>query len=140
MRTGKRGFGGAVGLLGALILLAAPASAAAVTIGSDLATDANAGGGCNTQPCTLVAFTIPGRQTASPIDGVVTSWRIRDAAGGGTLSLRVVRPAGGNTFIGAGTSAPEAILPSILQTFSTRLPIRAGDFVGMNVPFGAQNP
>ena len=136
------GVGFSIALTIGAILMAAPASAAAVTtIGSSLSAAANSGSACNTQPCTFVSFTIPGRATASPIDGVVTRWRIRGPAGSGQLALRVIRPAGGNTFVGAGTSATVAVpvVPE-LQEFTTQLPIRAGDFVGLNVPFGAQNP
>jgi Ca2+-binding RTX toxin-like protein len=131
----------AVALL-ALAAMASPASAA-VTIGSDLAaSDGTAPCGA---PCTGVGTAIPGRTTASPITGVIVRWRVGD--GVGQLTLRVARPAGDtypgdDTHIGLGRSEPVTVTtppsdevgePPVISTFPTRVPISAGDRLGVDL-------
>lgn len=126
----------------ALAVMAPPASAA-TTIGSDLAaSDGTIGCGV---PCTGVQTVIPGRATASPINGVIVRWRIGD--GVGRLSLRVARPSGntypgGETYTGVGRSDPVTITappsddvgePPVISTFPARIPIRAGDRIGVDL-------
>lgn len=123
--------------------LAAPASSlGAATIGSNLNgnTDDDLPGYCNAAPlgCTATNLSLPAGSAAaggvtSPINGVVTSWKVKSNDGTGTqsLSMRVLRPAGGASYTGAGTSAP--IAPSVgINTASTQLRINAGDSIGLN--------
>ena len=136
----------ALALLAALMaaticLLFGPGSArAAVTIGSDLTSSDEVLLGCLiAEPCTGIQTALAGRQLTSPIDGVVVRWRVGD--GVGPLALRVVRDAGGGSFTGVGRS--ESVTPSIppsdvgqpptVSTFSTRIPIRAGDYGGLDL-------
>jgi Ca2+-binding RTX toxin-like protein len=118
-----------------VLLLATPAmSGAAVTIGSDLAAPADDTVFCAPDPaivCTGVQTALPGRQITSPIDGVIVRWRMRDSSG--TFALRVIRSAGGGNYTGAGTSAPVTAASPGVVTFATRLSIKAGDFLGVNV-------
>src|SRR5918998_1310267 len=79
---------------------AAPAGAA-VTVGSDLANPPSGVSGCGGGPsvtCVIVQRTLPGRQTASPIPGVVTKVRVR--GGSGSARARILRPGpSGYTFV-----------------------------------------
>ena len=74
----------------------------------------------------------PGETLASPSDGTVVRWRIVGATGG-PFSLRVLTPAGGTTYTGAGTGPPQTPTTSETQTFPASLPIRAGQIVGFDV-------
>jgi hypothetical protein len=124
----------------AAALPAAPASAY-TTIGSSLIADASSAIACGTpaQPdsfCTVAQTELPDRPTVAPADGVIVRWRIRSASGG-TVRLRVLRPADQGRFTGVGRSASEQVSgsgPGSDQVFSfvTRLPVRHGDFVGVD--------
>ena len=61
-------------------------------------------------------------------------WEFKSVTAGGSIALRILRPAGGTSFTGAGTSAavtPNGTVPA-QGPFSTSLPIRVGDHVGLN--------
>lgn len=126
----------------ATALAAAPTAPAATTIGSNLLGRANVSIACGVpgQPnslCTVAQTAMPDRPTVSPLDGVIVRWRIRSASGG-SVRLRVIRPAGGGQFEGAGTSEAgqlsSASSPGSDQvyTFNTRLPVQQGDFIGLD--------
>lgn len=126
-----------IGLATAILLAGVAPAGAAVTIGSSLATPATINTNCNGTPCTTANVTLlaanqaPGGLT-SPVNGTVTSWR---ASAGGTatdISLRILRPNGGLTYTGAGTSAATSIT-GVSAPIGTSLPIRAGDSIGLNV-------
>src|SRR4051794_36118445 len=132
-------------LCAAVILLAAMASpaSAAITIGSDL-TVSDGTASCDT-PCTGVGTAPPGPITTSPIKGVVVRWRVGD--GVGQLTFRVARPAGDSypgddTHTGVGRSQTVTVTtpPSdgdggrpVISTFPTRVPIGAGDHIGVDL-------
>ena len=114
--------------------VAAPSLASAsVTIGGDLAVtgtpiQCDPGGG---KACELAQLSLAGAQTQAPFSGVVVRWRVNGASG--PLALRVLRAAGNfnHTFVstsGLGTPATTGV-----ATFPTRLPINAGDHVGIEV-------
>jgi hypothetical protein len=120
-------------LASAAALLAMPGNAgAAVTIGSDLSKPVGFGGGGD--PVVGISVAIPGRVTQAPFDGVVTRWRIKKGiTNWGTVHLRVIRAVATDTYVGAGTSEPQA--PGTVAgdfLFPTRLPIAVGDFIGVN--------
>lgn len=102
-------------LLTVLALLAFPtASFGAVTTGSNLSSDPSANIACAGN-CTYAQEVLGAAQTAgggltSPIDGVIVRWRLKAASAGGTVHLRVLRPSGGATFAGVGTSEPRTAL------------------------------
>jgi hypothetical protein len=81
----------------------------------------------------------------APIDGVVLRWRLALAAPGGgsfTYKLRVLRPAGGGMYTGAGTG-PAQTAPSTgvnVLTLASPLPVKAGDLIGIDCPSGAPSP
>ena len=73
------------------------------------------------------------RPMASPRpSGVVVRWRVKSGSAGNPVSLRVLRPAGGAGFTGAGTSTAGTTNAGIADTTS-RVSIRAGDSVGLNI-------
>lgn len=119
-----------IGILSALFLTPS-AQASTVTVGSPLtqpfaSEEYNAvGTAINT------ALPEPGALVASPITGTVIRWRISGAEGG-PFKLRVLRPAGSPLYTGVGTSAGETPASSSTQTFSTNLPIQAGDAIGVD--------
>jgi hypothetical protein len=117
----------------ALTGLLTPGSASgAVTIGSDLASPPT---GVVSGISTWVQRSLPGQQVTAATDGVIVRWRLR--LGGVTdaqaVKLRVVRGAGAAS-TGSGSSAPESI-PAGQGTyvFETRLPVSAGDYIGIDI-------
>lgn len=116
----------AIGVAGAVSLFgASTAQAATVTLGSPLT---------NALPSTAIAFPATVRQTAlpgatlvAPFDGQIRSWSVIDASGGWTL--QVLRPSGGG-FVSTGSTHSGTLEPGVV-TFRARLPIRAGDSIGL---------
>jgi hypothetical protein len=107
------------------------APAAVVTVGSPLTQDF--GPVPFSEAITTTNSVLPelGAHVTSPVDGVVVRWRMLDAAGG-PFKLRVLRPAGGTSYIGLGKSDPEIPAGPSLQTFPADLPIKAGDTIGLD--------
>jgi hypothetical protein len=68
--------------------------------------------------------------SVSPVDGTVVRWRLKAGSTTGTVKLRVLRPAG-TSFI-AVTSSVVQTVTSAMNTFSTSLPIKAGDVVALD--------
>jgi hypothetical protein len=130
----------------AIAALAATATAAqgAVTIGSSLATMASKNDpGCENAgiPCTATNLSLPSTSLApgglfSPVNGTVTSWEL-GAMNADTISLQVVRPAGGTTYTGVSTSAPVSYMLGMgdpIPGNPTNLPIQIGDGIGVLDP------
>lgn len=130
--------------LAAGFILVADAQAS-VTIGTNLTGPADEiNPGCSVA-CTVMNLAVPSDTApgglASPVNGTVTSWQFKSVTAGGSIALRIIHPAGGPSFTGAGTSAqvtPNGTVPT-QGPFATSLPIRAGDFVGLNAT-AAQTP
>ena len=115
----------------ALLSFGANAHAATVTVGSPLAqvfTPVEIG-----EMVTVAnsALPEPGAHVTSPINGTIVRWRVL-LAEGGSFKLRVLRPSGGTSFTGVGTSTPETPASLAPQTFATNLPIQAGDTIGLD--------
>jgi hypothetical protein len=134
--------------LGSLLLMLAlvPAAQGAVTIGSDLTQTDFANGACGTGPiCTSVNGSLTnGRPLLSPISGVVVRWRLAQGnnfgdGGNATVALRILRPATTtspvDTWAGIATG-PSMPVPTTaaLLIFDSRIPIVAGDSIGLNHP------
>jgi hypothetical protein len=118
--------------LAASLAICASAQAAIVTVGSPLSaafTSTEAG----ISAATSVNLQLPesGAHLTSPINGTIVGWHLLDASGG-PFRLRVVHPLVPGTVMATATSA--ALIPSNLglQTASTNLPIKAGDFIGLD--------
>ena len=123
--------------------LALPAAAgAATTVGSALTATPE-----SSSTCGLATFTNTALATGmlhAPFDGVIVRWRLAIATAGGSFAykLRVLRPAGGSTYTGAGTG-PGQTAPSAgknVITLPTPLPIHSGDIIGVDCPTGAPVP
>jgi hypothetical protein len=127
-------------LAAGLGLLAVAPAHGAVTIGSNLGSNANSNS-CGAMDCTttnlaLSADVAPNGLT-SPVTGTVTSWRFKSGSNGNTVSLRVLRPGAGVTFTGVGVSASATSAGGLNGPFTTSLPIQRGDHVGLNRTNGA---
>jgi hypothetical protein len=130
--------------LAAVAIGAFPGSAqAAVTIGTDLGWPADESTPGCLVACTVVNTAVPAADMApdglaSPVNGIVTGWRFKTVTAGGSVSLRVLRPAGGMSFTGVSTSAVAVPISSAMPQgpFPTSLPIRIGDHVGLNASAG----
>jgi hypothetical protein len=132
---GRRAGGiGALAVVG--MLLGAPSSGlAAVTLGSDLSRPADLRISHPSSTFSLANVILPGRTLTSPTNGVVTRWRIKtDGGAAGPFSLRVFRPnLATGTGTGVATGPPESpAAGQTLHTFPARLPIAAGDGIGIN--------
>jgi hypothetical protein len=118
--------------------LAVPCSAnAAVTIGSNLDAAAIRPLTCLSAPCTTSHIALPASSTASggllaPIDGVVVRWRIKVENDVTPVALRITRPGIAAIRTGAGTGPTVTPQPAAISTFEVRLPISAGDAVGID--------
>jgi PASTA domain len=116
--------------VGGALALAPAAEADTVTLGSTA--------GSPTQnicsagfECTYVPFNnVYSPALVVPFDGTITSFAINSGSATGTVKLRVVRPAAGGRFTGAGTSAA-ATLTGGVQSVATSLPVRSGDLLGI---------
>jgi hypothetical protein len=118
----------AVALL--LALPAGSARAADVTIGSNLAGAANANVCSAGIACTYLQTSGGTPVAVAPVSGTVVRWRLKAGSLGGPVKLRVLRP-GGTTFAAVASSAVVTVTAD-LNTFTTSLPIQAGDVVAMD--------
>ena len=118
---------------------AAPACAQAtsVTVGANFSAPEEFAGNCGaTGGCgaILLGANSPATGTASPLDGIVSSWRIEGSTPQSGYSINVVREEADGTFTvtAAGpTVAPEG---NNLEAFKTDLPIKTGEYVEANFP------
>jgi len=128
--------------LSTLVALAwAPAAASgAVQFGQSMTlapVAPNGGGGPCPESATACTVALlrdaAGRDAGAPADGVLVGVRVRGGTGAdGTFTVRVLRPQGDGTF------APVAAAGSVVlngsgdvQAASTRIPVRAGDVLGL---------
>lgn len=110
-----------------------PAAAATTTLGSTTGTPSQNINACNSPiTCTFVPFSSAANPSLRvPFDGTVTSFSVNAGSAGGTVELRVLRPAANGQFTGAGTS-PTETLAAGPNTFTISLPVKAGDVLGLD--------
>jgi hypothetical protein len=120
----------------ALLSFGANARASTVIVGSPLTQLFIPGVNNNAVTFVNTALPEPRALVTSPVTGAVVRWRVLDAEGG-PFRLRVLRPAGGTTYTGVGTSSPETPASPGLQTFATVLPIQAGETIGFDSAGGS---
>jgi hypothetical protein len=111
------------------------AQAATVDVGSPIEGPQDGGTvGNNGSSWTVANFALAesGAHVTSPVAGTITSWRAV-TGGVGEYALRVLRPAGGGTYTGAGTSAA-FVSTAGDHSFPANLPIQAGDLIGLDLP------
>jgi hypothetical protein len=116
----------------AFAAIAGSASAAPVTVGSQLTEAFSSGTTLNAGTTINFALAAPGANATSPVTGTVVSWHLLGSEGG-PFTLRILRPAGGTSYTGVGSSNPVVAAAPTLQTFPTALPIRAGDAIGLDL-------
>ena len=110
--------------------LTAPGAEAATTVGQVFTPTAQTTATlAQTAVSTGVGYTVPS-------DGVITSWGFQSEAQAATVRLKVVRPNADGTYTVIGESQPETTTPNQTQTFTTRVPVKAGDFVGSSATSG----
>jgi hypothetical protein len=112
------------------MLVPAGASAADVTIGSNLAGAPNVNICSQGISCTYVQTSSGTPVAVSPVAGQVVRWRLKAGSLGGEVKLRVLRPTGAG--YAALTSSTTVTVTSALNTFTTSLPIAAGDVVALD--------
>lgn len=104
-----------------------------MTVGSPL-TSPFAGSFVGTTTETNFTLGEPGSRATSPVNGTIVSYQVKvDPSSTGRFAIRAIRPASGGTFTGAGSGTALTPPGTGLQTFSASLPIRAGDFVGLDL-------
>ena len=87
---------------------------------------------CNGSLSLVPTATAEGPIFAAPASGVITSWQHHALGAPGTLRLRLFRavsPPG--TFLLVGQSKLETETPGSVNTFATRVPVAAGDLLGL---------
>src|SRR4051812_19328669 len=113
----------------AALTLFVPAAAHAVTtVGSVAGTGEENSQVCPDEtPCTLLGDTVVGA------NGVITGWHLKSGSLGNEVRLRVMRPAGGGKYTGAGTGAPQRITRDnpYVNDYPENLPVKAGDVLGL---------
>ena len=117
--------------VGSALALAPAAGADTVTLGSTVASGPLTNLCTGSTACTYIPFNNAySPSLIVPYDGTITSFAINSGSTGGTVSLRIVRPAAGGRFTGAGTSTPLTIAGGV-QSATTDLPVRTGDLIGL---------
>jgi hypothetical protein len=116
-----------------------------VTLGSDLRRPPSKERwyceGSEVEPCTMALTRLPApdRPAVAPFDGVVTGWQVEGA--GGPIKLVVLRgdvkPQGRSSLARVTSSAEQDVRGAGRQKFATRLSIKAGDAVGLQLSSGA---
>ncbi len=120
-------------------LVIPPSASATVTIGSNLARTPTQD---YMAPTTAALIGLsPGAAApggiVSPVNGTITTWRIRNSptggGGGAQVKLRVLRPAiGGSAFTGGGSSIQVQTGPGITTFNTPAIPISTGDYIGID--------
>ncbi len=127
-RVGRRTRRALVAAAAVAVLLAPTAEAADVTIGSNLAGDATSN--LCFGSCTFIQTSGGAPVATSPVDGTVVRWRLKASSTGGTVMLRVLRPAGAS-FTAVANSETQTVT-SDMNAFVTGLPIKAGDVLALD--------
>jgi IPT/TIG domain/PASTA domain len=112
-------------------LAAGSAEASTVTVGSVFPPGSATTSFGQVQTFFNTALPEKGANLASPVNGTIVRWRVKDAEGG-PFRLRVLRPNGSGAYTAVGTSNPASPTGTGLQTFSANLPIHAGDLIGVD--------
>jgi hypothetical protein len=79
----------------------------------------------------LQSVSPPNDTYAAPSSGVVTSWSYQASTGPVQIKLKVARQVTTTTFTITGESAVQTAAAASLNTFPTRIPIQAGEVIGL---------
>ena len=120
--------------IAAAALMALPSGAsAATTIGETFAPTADLGCGAN---FTRLQVASVGDQYVVPTDGVITQWNFQAPTSAqvpsqSPMSLKAARLASGISYQAIGESTPLVTpVAGILNSYFTRIPVKAGDIIG----------
>jgi len=118
-----------LGILMAVALVGTPAASAAIEVGDQCAANVAEGPYSMVPEDTATAGPLP---LATPVSGVVTSWKVNSAFPEAVPErLAVFRPTGSaGTFQVVGESNEGSVGPGS-NVFSTRIPVQAGDRMGL---------
>jgi hypothetical protein len=118
-----------------VLATATTAGAAPVMVGSPLTGEVQKGE-ASTGSGTFInlAFGETAARPTSPVTGAVVSWHLLEATG--PFRLRVLRPAGFNTYAAVGSSGTVTAGGPGIQTFPAAVPIQAGDAIGLDINNG----
>lgn len=106
------------------MVLVAPSADAATTIGQLFAPTASTTATlAQTGVQSGVGYTVPA-------DGVITSWAFLADSDGAKIRLTVVRAVGNGQYTVVGESDQVTAAPGQQQSFATRIPVKAGDYLG----------
>jgi hypothetical protein len=119
------------------LFVAPVAGAASITLGANLSDSFPISNLCSSG-CTVAQFSLvdPGGLPTSPIDGTITSWSVKGASATPGFALRTLTRSG-TSFTGVATSAPQTPSTKGIETFPVALPIKKGEYLGINIPPGA---
>lgn len=127
---GRLGF--LIAAMSAWVLLATTgAQASTITVGSVLPPGSSPTAFGQVETLFNSALPEKGANLVSPVSGTIVRWRIQSAEGG-PYYLRILRPNGSGAYAAAGTSNPATPSDTGVQTFTTNLPIHAGDLIGVD--------
>jgi len=76
----------------------------------------------------------PNSSYASPIDGVITSWSFQGGPSAPTIDFKVARQTGPAIFKIVGESGSAGPDPAAVTQFPIRVPVQAGDVLGLYYP------
>jgi hypothetical protein len=119
-----------------IAVLAAPAAAHGVIVGSDLTAESVAGGTPGTlSPSATISGAHP---VSSPIDGVINTWHLKGGTAAGSVRLRLIDQLAGGLFIAPATGPTHTVaLATGLNTIrefhlEPGMPIRAGQRIAID--------
>jgi hypothetical protein len=120
-----------LGAVAAALLIAAPAAGAATLLGQLPGGDSP--DDCVENASAAQSSVAAGTPYAAPSDGVVTAWaHWGDSGTPGSGRLVVWRHVGGTSYTVVGRSDTAAFSPGSVNVFTTRIPVAAGDVIGLH--------
>jgi hypothetical protein len=138
----QRGLGVVVACAAAVTLCAPASAGAATTIGQVNPSTPNGGGNCDPQEVYTQSRSAGVVLDTAPSAGVITSWATNATdTPGQQAQLKTISstPNPGAVFTVQASSALQALTPSTLNRFATRIPIQAGQRIGYFFPAGADD-
>jgi hypothetical protein len=128
-----RRLGTLVGMLVAFLLVGAAQAAASITLGQlDPGVPSTECSG-NDPTDELQPTVTSGNSYVVPASGTITSWSNKTAVDPGQqLTFKVYRPNGGSIYTVVGHDGPRLLTSSTVNTFSTSIPVVAGDIIGLH--------
>jgi hypothetical protein len=113
------------------LLGASAAQASTITVGSVLPPGFVSEPFKEKQTFLNTALPEKGANLVSPVNGAIVRWRVQGAKGG-PFYLRVLHPNGTGAYAASGTSGGVTPTDAGLQTFTTNLPVKSGDLIGID--------